>query len=177
MSREAKRNLMLALCVLVALPAFARLRETLKQCNRRYGKPAVQEMRGGWQAFFYRRSKHHIIITFSRGRAVEVYYTTAGGLSDREIRGFLRENVNRSQWVEVDQVAEWKQAHQGEETDELRQAELARELAVYERWRRADGRAEAVYDRLASTLIIFDVEHVASERTKAKKKAEEPPGS
>lgn len=163
---------LLAVCMLLlAVPSFARLGETYKECDKRYGKPLqVTPMQNGTQQRIYRKAGFVVTTVFHySGRVVEIYFRKADGspLSLKESVLFLRASGGKSSWRKVDQLAEWRRTNAGLETDEALQADLMRDLASFILWTRQDGKAEASYDRDDAVLLISDSAWLQKERDRA----------
>ena len=160
-----------------ALTASARLHETVPECDSRYGQPTSFERAGRLHTRRYTKGTFKVILTFSDGRAVEVYYSRFDGkdLSEKEIKLFLHVNARMSYWEKVDQVDEWKR-RVGEDAARAPLSTLANELASFFRWRRHDGRASAAYDRLARMLVVYDRRHLEAQRGKPREVLENPHG-
>jgi hypothetical protein len=174
-------RLKLGLATLAALScsvASARLGETIGQCDLRYGTPTSFSRESERHTRFYTKDRVRVIVSFVEGRAAEVYYRAEDvqPLSAADIRLFLQVNAGKSAWVKVDQAAEWKKAHPGARMTDGDEAELVAELTAFARWRRRDTLAEAAYDRLSHTLVVYDAAHMARERARAQLEAANPRG-
>jgi len=169
---------LLIVCVwaLLATSCFARLWETVEQCDKRYGRPLSARNEGGLHVRTYLKKGVSVRLAFAKGRAVKIYYDRLRQpLSHYDVKLFLYVNSQGLEWQQVDQVAEWKKRNKDSLSSPRAHEELARDLETA-RWRRVDGRAEAMLDRLTDILFVYDIRHIESEKTRARKEVPNPYG-
>ena len=68
--------------------AFARIGETVKECNGRYGKPAYEMKKDKY--LVYKKSKFLIYVHFHKGRASRIVYQ--GKITDETIKTLQKAN-------------------------------------------------------------------------------------
>ncbi len=157
------------LLVLTAMPSllFARFAETTVECDHRYGKPKTVKVVGTDQIRWYEKNGFVIETVFTKGRAVEIFYSRPGneqGLSNAELNALMRFNAGESDWRRVDLVAQWKKANGGKPLSERQQMALMRDMSTFVVWRRLDNKAEASYDREERILFVGDRQRLQNAR-------------
>lgn len=91
------RCLFVFLIIYIAVPVYARIGETEKQCMKRYGKP-ISIKSGkitGSKVNIYKKYEYQIIISFYKNKAYMIEYTKCKGndnFTDLEIYKFLKAN-------------------------------------------------------------------------------------
>ena len=155
-----------AVLLFICEPAWARLHETVSECDRRYGVPVSFVIEGSEHSRVYEKAGYHIVVVFSADKAVEIYYSRQDRrlLSRQELLLFLQVNAAEARWARVDQVAAWKKQNRGRQRRESAQNELLEDLAAFHLWMRTDDKAEAAYDRQAGVLFVADSGRLEAER-------------
>lgn len=154
----------LAACLAIAGTAEARLRETEKECDARYGKPVRVERTKQRLVKEYELDDYnvHVIMAreshwffFHRYHATAIKVTRRGGAGDKNqpldkkaIEEVLRANAGRSGWEEVNATIE---AARRTSLDD--QSHILNDARMRTRWTRRDG-AMASYDRRTGELIL-----------------------
>jgi hypothetical protein len=88
-----------ALALLCAVPAEARLGETYEQCVQRYGRLVKKQGREDNPQFMFEKAGITIGINFLNGKAAQLSYSKSSGtFLDIEVRQLLEINSGGSSW-------------------------------------------------------------------------------
>ncbi len=94
---------LILLLVAFTSSAFARLGETLQQCQVRYGAPVKVHM----PSVFFRKEKWSVCVTFFQGKADSISYAKIPDQDDRfaftenEVEAFMKANGGERAWVDL----------------------------------------------------------------------------
>jgi hypothetical protein len=155
-------SVILVLFVCVGL-AEARLGETRKQCDERYGKAITTREADGEAVSVYRKADFEITVEFKKQRsllrkrysACKVIYrkplaSGAGAVpfTEGELNTLLGVNASKKRWSEVDMYIEAART-----SDIDKRVQLLRDAENLTIWTREDN-AQAVHDRRKYTLTV-----------------------
>ena len=170
---KAMNRHIIFLLISVGFPslAAARFDETTVACDHRYGKPTTVKVVGADQVRWYRKSDYSVEAVFSKGRAVEIFYSRIDGqgLKNEELYALLRFNMGEAKWRKVDQVAQCTAANNGKPLSEAQQNALMEDMSAFVLFRRTDERAEASYARDDGVLFIGDTKRLEEARKSARR--------
>jgi hypothetical protein len=147
----------LLLLWLLAVPAIARVNETLEQCANRYGAP-FKVLKPDVEVI-YQKAGLNIFITFWNGKASMIFFSkmergaldNPDDLSDAEIQTLLDANSGGSTWKKSEAL-----------------------LFMKSQWTTADGKLNAQYESPQNYLFVVTAAynaHREKERAKEEKKA------
>jgi len=91
------KTTLLAITALLTITASARLGETAKQCQERYGTPIRTAIEGNNNAHFIKNGIH-VTIQLYEGKAVRIAYTKDEKFTDEQVQAIL--HVNAKGWGE-----------------------------------------------------------------------------
>ncbi|MBL7114353.1 MAG: hypothetical protein ISS35_01190 [Kiritimatiellae bacterium] len=143
--------------------AEARLGESRKQCDSRYGKPMTTRETDDKAMGVYRKSSFEVAVEFTKRKilfrrrysACKVVYRKplASGdgslpFTEGELNTLLGANASKMRWSEVDMYIEAART-----SDVDKRVRLLRDAENFTIWMREDG-AQAVHDRRQHTLTV-----------------------
>ncbi|MCP4177442.1 MAG: hypothetical protein GY756_06730 [bacterium] len=88
--------------LLISISAYARLGDTIKQCNKKYGEPVKKTTNFDHPLYLYLKSDYIVGVTYSdKNIAIEISYTHLDGgrsIPQKDIKHFLKINSDNSKF-------------------------------------------------------------------------------
>ena len=172
-----------AVTVLCAESAFARLGETPQECAKRYGAPLQEQAQGNVTIQFFKKSgiavrvyfmlKKEKLFAFPRAAGI-VYAKPAGStgenqpLSKTDLMTFLDANSQGKEWNEIDLIRTAAEERSGPGQDRL-----IRDAHEFRHWR-TEGGVQAHYIKKTHELVIRSTDEIPLPKQEEKEEEKEP---
>jgi len=144
---DKSKVVLVGLLLLLPSTTFARIGETLTQCEARYGKADRTDKDTG--VVYFLKGGFYIMVDFHQGKAEAVGYKKEQGgkeMSDNEIETLLKANGEDKKWKRIESIT------------------------IKQQWRTEDGLLVAVYYPVDNILLVGTQEGLARFRTEKKAK-------